>query len=502
MKIYNSIASWIIKKRIYQINLFVESPQKFQENLRHKLIQNAKNTVYGIKYNFKDIQSKSDFIEKVPLSNYEDLDPFINRMRSGEQNILWPSQVKWFAKSSGTENSNSKYIPVSKESIKNCHYKGGKDLLSIYCNNFPAKNLFTGKSVILGGSHEISSLSNHMYEGDLSAIIVENLPFWVQLQQFPSKKIALMSEWEKKIDLMADQAINENISSLSGVPSWAMVFANKVLEKSGKSNLHEVWPNFELYMHGGIQFSPYKNFFDKLFPKGINYLETYNASEGFFGVQDVPGEQGMLLMLDYGIYYEFIPLKSLSDSKPISLSLLEVKMNKDYALVISTNSGLWRYLIGDTIRFTSLSPFRIIITGRTKHFMNSFGEELMVHNADKAIQIACDKTHSDYFEYTAAPKHRCSKIDAYHEWLVEFNIPPKDLEFFIDIFDTELMTLNSDYEAKRHKSMILQKPRIHIARKRLFYDWMKQKGKLGGQNKIPRLSDNRIYLEELLKMNS
>jgi hypothetical protein len=501
MKIYNSIASKIIKKRINQINLFIEFPHKIQDNLRKKLIQKAKNTAYGIKYNFKYIQSKSDFIKNVPLSNYDDLDPYIKRMRTGEQNVLWPSRIKWFAKSSGTESSKSKYIPVSYESIKKCHYKGGKDLLSIYCNHFPVKNIFKGKSVLLGGSHEMSRFSNQIYEGDLSAIIVDNLPFWVRLQQSPSKEIALMSEWEKKIDLMADQAIYEDVSSLSGVPSWAMIFANKVLEKTGKSNLHQVWPNFELYMHGGVQFSPYRKYFEKLFPKGINYLETYNASEGFFGVQDIPGDRGMLLMLNYGIYYEFLPLKGLSDINPISLSLEQVNMGEDYALVISTNSGLWRYLIGDTIRFTCLSPFRIIVTGRTKHFLNSFGEELMVHNADQALQIACDQTKSEVIDYTASTKHASSKMKAHHEWLIEFIVPPKDLNFFVDVFDSSLMNLNSDYEAKRFKSLILQKPILHVAKKRLFYNWMKQKGKLGGQNKVPRLSEDRIYLEELLKMN-
>ncbi|MAZ30603.1 MAG: hypothetical protein CMP57_00750 [Flavobacteriales bacterium] len=502
MKIYNSIASKIIKKRINQINLFIEFPHKIQDNLLKKLIQKAKNTAYGIKYNFKYIQSKSDFVKNIPLSNYDDLDPYINRMRTGEQNVLWPSRIKWFAKSSGTENSKSKYIPISDESIKKCHYKGGKDLLSIYCNHFPVKNIFQGKSVLLGGSHEMSRFSNQIYEGDLSAIIVDNLPFWVRLQQSPSKEISLMSEWEKKIDLMVDQAIYEDVSSLSGVPSWAMIFANKVLEKTGKSNLHQVWPNFELYMHGGVQFSPYRKYFEKIFPKGINYLETYNASEGFFGVQDIPGDRGMLLMLNYGIYYEFLPLKGLSDINPISLSLEQVNMGEDYAMVISTNSGLWRYLIGDTIRFTCLSPFRIIVTGRTKHFLNSFGEELMVHNADQALQIACDQTKSEFIDYTASSKHASTKMKAHHEWLIEFIVPPKDLNFFVDVFDSSLMNLNSDYEAKRFKSLILQKPILHIAKKRLFYNWMKQKGKLGGQNKVPRLSDDRIYLEELLKMNS
>jgi len=501
MKIYNSIAAWIIKKRINDINLAIKFPHKIQENLRNKLIKNGENTAFGIQYNFKDIQSRKDFVTEIPLTDYNDLFPLIKRMRSGEQNVLWPTKIKWFAKSSGTENNRSKYIPISQESIKDCHYKGGKDLLSLYCNYFPMKKIFEGKTLVLGGSRSVSSLSNHIYEGDISAIIIDNLPFWVRFQQSPSKKNSLISDWEKKIDLMVDQSINENVTSFSGVPSWVIVFANKVLEKTGKSNLHQVWPDFELYMHGGIEFSPFRKYFDKLFPNGINYLETYNASEGFFAVQDIPGKEGMLLMIDSGIYYEFLLLKDLNNSESNTLSLHQVKLDEDYALVISTNSGLWRYLIGDTIRFTCLSPYRIIVTGRTKHFLNSFGEELMVHNANQALKIACLKTKSELIDYTASIKYTNTKMNACHEWLIEFAIVPKSLEFFTNIFDKALMELNSDYEAKRFKCLILQKPIVHIARKGLFYNWMKQKGKLGGQNKVPRLFDDRIYLDELLEMN-
>ncbi len=387
------------------------------------------------------------------------------------------------------------------ECIEDCHYKGGKDLLSLYCNNYPAKNIFEGKSLMLGGSHSISTLSNKMHEGDLSAIIMENLPFWVLLQQSPAKEIALMDEWEKKIDLMATQAIQEDISSISGIPSWALVFANKVLEKTGKQNLHEVWPNLELYMHGGINFDPYKKQFEKLFPMGINYLETYNASEGFFGIQDQPNTNEMLLMLDYGIYYEFIPLENSKNTNPETILLDAVKIGKDYEMIISTNTGLWRYRIGDTIQFTNTKPYRFIISGRTKHFMNAFGEEVMIHNAEKAIQLVCEGSTTEVFEFTAAPKHIEGESKAYHEWLIEFKKEPQDMEVFTTKLDLALQAINSDYEAKRHKDMILKSPKIHVAKKSLFFNWMKSKGKLGGQNKVPRLSNNRDILEELLKLN-
>ena len=501
MKLYNSIVSWILKKRIPNIELFINHPLEVQDDLRQYLIDTAKNTEFGKTFDFKSIKNSKDFQTLVPLHTYEDLEPQITRMRAGEQNILWPTEIKWFAKSSGTTSNKSKYIPISKECIKDCHYKGGKDLLSLYCNNFPAKNIFKGKSLMLGGSHSISTLSNKMHEGDLSAIIMENLPYWVLLQQSPTKEIALMDDWEKKVDLMAEQSIKEDISSISGIPSWAIVFAEKVLEKTKKENLHEVWPNLELYMHGGINFEPYKKQFEKLFPKGINYLETYNASEGFFGIQDQPNSTELLLMLDYGIYYEFIPLALSGTKKPKTIGLNEVEIGQDYEMVISTNTGLWRYRIGDTLQFTNTNPFRVIISGRTKHFMNAFGEELMIHNAEKALQLACEGTQIEVLEFTAAPKHIEGITKAYHEWIIEFKNKPIDLAEFTIKFDQALKSLNSDYEAKRHKDLILECPKIYCAKKDLFFNWMKEKGKLGGQNKVPRLSNNRNILEELLELN-
>lgn len=502
MKIYNSILSWIIKKRIHQIKLFINHPYEVQEELRSSLVDQAKNTEFGRTYDFKSIKNHKEFSKRIPIHYYEDLEPYIYRMRCGETNVLWPSKIKWFAKSSGTTNNKSKFIPVSHDSIEECHYKGGKDLLSIYCNNYTAHKIFKGKTLMLGGSHQISPLSDSMYEGDLSAIIVENLPFWVQFQRSPDKETALMSDWETKLNLMADQAIKEDITSLSGIPSWALVYANKVLEKTGKSNLHEVWPNLELYMHGGVNFKPYKSSFEKLFPNGINYLESYNASEGFFGVQDDPLKDDMLLMLDYGIYFEFIPLENIHDESPKPLNLNQVNIAKDYALVITTNSGLWRYVIGDTIQFTQKDPYRFIISGRIKHFINSFGEELMVHNAEAALQYACESFDIELVEFTAAPKQISDANKGCHEWLIEFKERPKDLNSFINTLDIALKSLNSDYEAKRHKNLILKPPIVHIASKGLFFNWMRTRGKLGGQNKVPRLSNKRIYLDELLAMNS
>jgi len=499
--IYNSILSWIIKKRLHSIDLFVSYPLEVQEEWRGRLIEQAKDTLFGKKYDFDSIKNYEDFRSQIPLHHYEDLEPYINKARSGMQNVLWPSEIKWFAKSSGTTNSKSKFIPVSTETLEDCHYKGGKDLLALYCKNTPEHQVFDGKSLMLGGCHQMSPLSESMHEGDLSAIIMENLPFWVQLQQSPDKEIALMSEWEEKIEKMAEQAIHEDITSLSGVPSWTLVLAQKVLEKTGKDNLQEVWPNFELYMHGGISFKPYQGKFEKLFPKGISYVEIYNASEGFFGIQDNPNRKDMLLMLDYGIFYEFLPLEEIDKENPKAIPLSEVEIEKDYALIISTNSGLWRYVIGDTVQFTQKKPYRFIISGRTKHFINAFGEELMIHNSEKALHEACKITGASVSDYTAAPYFLNEENEAYHEWMIEFSTEPKDLNDFGLHLDNALKSLNSDYEAKRYKNMLLKGPVIHKAQHKLFYNWMKKRGKLGGQHKVPRLSNERKYLEELLEMN-
>lgn len=501
MEFINSILSWIMKKRIHQIEFFIKYPTEVQEEWLHSLVNNAKNTEWGKMYDYKSIQSINDFKQRVPIQNYDTLKPYIERMLKGEQNVLWPSEIKWFAKSSGTTSDKSKFIPVSTESLEECHYKGGKDLLSIYCHNKPETKIFTGKCLVLGGSHQINHLNEDSQYGDLSAVLIKNLPIWAEFHRTPDLSIALMDNWEEKIEKMANSTIPVNVTNISGVPTWTVILAKRILEITGKNNLLEVWPNLELYFHGAVNFAPYREQFKKLIPSdNMYYLETYNASEGFFGIQDQINSTEMLLMLDYGIYYEFIPMDELDKEHPNTLSLAEVELNKNYALVISTNAGLWRYMIGDTIKFTSLSPFRIQITGRTKHFINAFGEELIIDNAENALVVACRETGAIIKDYTAGPIYFGDSSTGGHEWIIEFEKMPDDVENFKLLLDNNLKKLNSDYEAKRKGDMALQFPTIHIAESQTFYNWMKSKGKLGGQHKVPRLSNDRKYLDELLPL--
>ncbi len=488
-----------MRKRMHQIDLFRKYPHEVQEEWLQKLIDNGKKTDFGKQYGFENIQNYKQFKTQIPISTYEDLEYSIKNLRQGSQNILWPSDTKWFAKSSGTSGSKSKFIPVTEESLIDCHFKGGKDMLSIYCENYPETTIFNGKSLILGGSHE-ASLNKNGKEGDLSAIIMDNLPLWVNIHRTPSKDIALMNDFEEKIEKIANISSQENVTNIAGVPSWMLVLFKRIIEKTGAKNMHEVWPNLELYMHGGVSFSPYRKQFEELLPKGVNYLETYNASEGFFGIQDKRNSEEMLLMLDYGIFYEFIPMDDydLQNTVPI----WEVEKDQKYALVISTNAGLWRYLIGDTITFTNTQPYRFKITGRTSQFLNTFGEELMIDNTDKALSIACQKTNSNVLEYTVAPIYMQSEKKGGHEWIIEFENSPKNLDFFTYVLDDALKSVNSDYEAKRFKDVALQEPKIHLAKKNLFYQWMKNQGKLGRQFKVPRLSNERTHLESLLNLNN
>ena len=495
--IKNTLMSWVMRKRIHQIELFIKYPHDVQKDWLENLISTARFTEFGSKYHFDEISSYSTFRERVPLSNYENLSPFIERLRKGEENILWPTESKWFAKSSGTSGQRSKYIPVTKESLKDCHFKGGKDMLSLYCYNFPKTQVFNGKSVIMGGSHE-PSLSTNKKDGDLSAIIVDNLPFWVNIHQTPNKDIRLMNDFENKIQQMALITAQEDVRTISGVPSWMLVLFQKILEVKRADNISQVWPNIELYMHGGVNFLPYKNQFEKLIPKGINYLETYNASEGFFGIQDQKNSDEMLLMLDNGIFYEFIPMEEIDKSKAIPI--WEVEKGKSYAMVISTNAGLWRYIIGDTVAFTCVKPYRIKINGRIGQFINAFGEELILENAEKAIQIACKETHANVNEYTAGPKYMTDSNQAAHEWVFEFNKKPNNIEKFKEILDENLKIINSDYAAKRNKNLALQKPILHIVPLGFFYKWMKSQNKLGRQYKVPRLSNNRNHLKSIFKL--
>lgn len=486
------------------MELFMKYPIEVQEEWRENLISAAKDTEFGRKYDFESIESYHDFANRVPLHSYEDLYPHIERLLKGEQNILWPTDIKWFAKSSGTTNARSKFIPVSAEALEDCHFKGGKDMLSIYVNNYPDSALFTGKNLGVGGSHQLNQFdpSSSSYLGDVSAVIMQNLPFWAQISRTPSLDIALMSEWEAKIERMARATMEEDVTSLSGVPTWMVVLLQRILEIKGAKDITEIWPNLELFMHGAVAFDPYRELFHQLIPSPkMRYLETYNASEGFFGIQDqkTPGE--MLLMLDYGIFYEFIPMDQDGEEKVIPLA--EVELNKNYAMVITTNAGLWRYKIGDTVKFTSLNPFRIRISGRTKHFINAFGEELIIENAEKAISKACQETGAVIDNFTAGPRYLGTEGQrGGHEWIIEFQKSPVDQAVFEQKLDTYLREENSDYDAKRYKDIALVAPLVHAVPQGTFYQWMKKRGKLGGQNKVPRLANNREFLDDILELLS
>lgn len=502
MPILNSIASWIMKKRIHQIELFIKYPIDVQEEWLTKLMFEAANTQYGKQHGFSSVKNYEDFKNNVPLNDYESLKQLINRTREGEQNLLWPSEIKWFAKSSGTTDK-SKFIPVSSESLDGCHYNAGRDMIALHCNNHPDTQLFTGKNLALGGSFKEAFYGKHSsYYGDVSAIIIQNLPMWADFFRAPAAEIALLDEWEDKLEKMAQSLKDENVVSLAGVPSWMLVLLKKILSLKNASNIKEIWPNLEVYFHGGVSFSPYRSQFDSLLnlPK-LSYMQMYSASEGFFGIQDETNSDEMLLMLDYGIFYEFIEFDSQKQSFNTgdTIALYDVKKDCDYAVVISTNAGLWRYQLGDVIRFTSTNPYRFKISGRTKQYLNVFGEELMVHNTDKAIQTACEKTKAAIIDYTVAPIFMNEKSGA-HEWLIEFEKEPTNFEFFVDILDTELKTLNSDYEAKRYNNFVLHQPRVRVLPQGTFYLWLKQNNKLGGQYKVPRLSNTRIIVEEILSL--
>ncbi|MGA0273223.1 MAG: GH3 auxin-responsive promoter family protein [Flavobacteriaceae bacterium] len=500
ISLFNSIASWILKKRIHQMELFMKYPQEVQTELLADLLQKAQNTETGLRYDFKNIKGYSEFRNTVPLSTYETLAPQIERCRKGEQNIFWPTPIKWFAKSSGTTNAKSKFIPVSTEALEDCHYKAGKDMLSLYFNNNPDSQLLSGKCLRLGGSHELYH-ENNSYFGDLSAIIIQNMPFWAELSSTPGSKTSLISEWETKMKAIVSETLPEKVTSLAGVPSWMLILLQRVLQETKSETLSAVWPEAEVYFHGGINFKPYREIYKSLFPKdGFQFYEIYNASEGFFGIQDRNDADDLLLMLDYGIFYEFIPFQAEgTHSEPQAILLKEVELDTNYELVITTNAGLWRYRIGDTIRFTCLSPYRIQVTGRTKSHINAFGEELIIDNAEKAISWTCKKTDSLVSNFSAAPIFMESNTRGAHEWVIEFEKEPHDINQFSRLLDEALQELNSDYEAKRKSSLELL--RLHKAKKGLFYQWLASKNKLGGQHKIPRLSNSRAFLEELLVLN-
>lgn len=500
--IVNSIASWFLKKRFHQIELFLKYPNEVQNELLLELLDIAKDTEIGREYDFASIKNYRTFAERVPIKNYDGWQDVIERAMKGETNLFWPTPIKWFAKSSGTTRAKSKFIPVSEASLEDCHYAGTKDLLCLYLNNNENSQLFKGKGLRLGGSKELYRENGTVF-GDLSAILIDNMPFWAEFSSTPSNKVSLMSDWEHKMQAIVNETINEKVTSLAGVPSWMLVLLNNVIETTGKQSLHDVWPNLEVYFHGGVSFIPYKEQYQKILPKkDFRYYEIYNASEGFFAIQDRNDFNDLLLMLDYGIFYEFIPMDIYATEAEKAIPLSEVQLNKNYAVIITTNAGLWRYKIGDTVKFTSLSPYRIKISGRTKHFLNVFGEELIIENAEEALKKVCKSTNAEIVEYTAAPIFMEGKQKGAHEWLIEFKTLPKDINYFNELFDNALKSLNSDYEAKRYNNITLNKPKINLARKNLFYDWLKLNNKLGGQHKVPRLSNTRDYLDELLKLNT
>jgi hypothetical protein len=500
MKILNPAVKGFIKLRWNSIDNFLLNPESTQTMLFNSLLHSGQFTEFGKKYDFQNINNVKEFKQNVPISHYDDLKPYIERMMEGNQNVLWDSPITWFAKSSGTTSDKSKFIPVSNESLEQGHYKSAKDLLALYYRNFPQSGIMTGKCLTLGGSHQVNQLNADSYYGDLSAVMIQNMSYFTQLIRTPELSIALMDEWEAKIEKMAEITIHDDVTMIAGVPTWTLVLIKKILAITGKSNLKEVWPNLELYMHGGVNFTPYENQFHSLIPsKSMHYLETYNASEGFFAAQDVIGRDGMLLFLNHGIYYEFIPLSELGKEHPETLDLLDVEVGINYALVITTNSGLWRYVVGDTIQFVSINPFRVKVSGRIKHFINAFGEELIIDNADYGISKASKLTQSSVSDYTACPIYFSNEANGAHEWAIEFDTMPNDIELFISILDTSLQEINSDYEAKRYKGIALSMPKLNVLPKGTFANWLKHKGKLGGQHKVPRLSNDRKLMNEILE---
>lgn len=498
-----NISRIAFKARQKELERHINEGEALQNSVLDYLLSTAQNTIYGNKHSFSSIKSYDDFAKNVPLNTYEELKNLIDRMRHGEKDVLWPGYIQWYAKSSGTTNDKSKFIPVSHDGLHNLHYKGGKDAVAMYLKNNPHSRIFDGRSLILGGSHSPNYNLPGSLVGDLSAILIENINPLANLVRVPCKKTALLSDFEVKRERIAHETINKNITNISGVPSWMLSVLTKVLEITGKKTINEVWPNLEMFFHGGVAFTPYRKQYQQIITSpNMHYMETYNASEGFFGLQNDPSDPSMLLMLDYGVFYEFIPMDEFGSENPTIVPLTGVETNVNYAMVISTSCGLWRYIIGDTIKFTSKNPYKFIITGRTKSFINAFGEELIVDNAEKGLAYACQKTNAEVLEYTAAPVFMDGKAKCRHQWLIEFSRPPKDIDTFASILDNKLQEINSDYEAKRYKDITLQHLEIITARKDLFNDWLKSKGKLGGQHKVPRLNNSRDIIEQMIVMNS
>ena len=489
--------------RLKEIERYAGNADELQQQVMERLLRRAARTEWGKRYDYASIRTYEDFKNRVPIQTYEDVKPYVERLRAGEQNLLWPTEIRWFAKSSGTTNDKSKFLPVSRESLHDTHYRGGQDAVALYLRQNPESRFFSGKGLILGGSHSPNFNTNHSLVGDLSAILIENINPLVNFIRVPSKQIALMEHFEPKMEAIARSTIHANVTNLSGVPSWMLVLIRHILEKTGRQTLEEVWPNLEVFFHGGVAFTPYREQYKEVIrsPR-MHYVETYNASEGYFGTQSDAQDPSMLLMIDYGIFYEFVPLEDVGKESPRACKLTQVETGKNYALVISTSAGLWRYMIGDTVRFTRKNPYKFVITGRTKHFINAFGEELIVDNAEKGLAKACAATGARITDYSAAPVFMDRHAKCRHQWLIEFERAPDNLATFARVLDDTLKEVNSDYEAKRQNDLALQPLEVVVARPGLFHDWLDRKGKLGGQHKIPRLSNTREYIEEMLSLNN
>jgi len=500
MKLLSPAISQLARNRMWRVEAWMKNPMNAQREVLQDIVTSAQYTEFGRKYDFSSLYNIKSFKKAVPIHDYNDLKPYIQRIMDGEQNVLWNTPVNWFAKSSGTTSDKSKFIPITDECLEECHFKAAKDVLSLYYTFNPLSDLLTGKGLVIGGSHTVNQMNEESHFGDLSAVLMQNTPFWGSWMRTPELSIALMDEWESKIEKLAQSTILENVTSISGVPTWTLVLFKRILAITGKQNISEVWPNLELFIHGGVSFVPYREQFEKIIGKTIHYVEIYNASEGFFAAQDDPLADGMLLFPDHGIFMEFMPMEEYGKTDPQTIGLDQVEIGKNYALVISTNSGLWRYLLGDTVQFTSLQPFRIKVSGRVKHFINAFGEELIIENSDCAIAKACEISKMVVVDYTAAPIFFDELENGAHEWLIEFEKNPENLEQFTIALDAALQSLNSDYEAKRYKNIALRLPVVHIVPKDTFNNWLRSKGKLGGQHKIPRLSNDRKILEEILQL--
>ncbi|MBQ2289047.1 MAG: GH3 auxin-responsive promoter family protein [Bacteroidaceae bacterium] len=499
---FTPIAKPYLSCRVKQISKYAYSTERIQREVLKRLIGTASATEWGIRHSYSAIANYEQFAQSVAVQDYESLKGYIDRMRHGEKDVLWKGGCKWFAKSSGTTNDKSKFIPVTPRGLRNIHYRGATDVVAQYVVNNPSSRIFSGKSLILGGSHAPNYNLPGTLVGDLSAILIENCPSLINKFRVPGKDIALLSDFEEKMDRIATLTSGMNITNISGVPSWMMAVLKHMLDITGKEYIDELWPNLEVFFHGGVAFSSYREQYRHLIrnPR-MQYMETYNASEGFFAIQNDPSDQAMLLMIDYDVFYEFIPFEELNSPNPTVLPLWEVEVGKNYAMLISTSCGLWRYMLGDTVRFTSKEPYKIVISGRTKHFINAFGEELIIDNAEKGLLKACSATGARILDYTAAPVFMDENAKCRHQWLIEFSKKPDSVERFAEILDDELQQINSDYEAKRYKNKTMQQLEVVVAREGLFNDWLKGKGKLGGQHKVPRLSNNRQHIDELLLMN-